>query len=145
MARTNVRVSALIFRDGKILLIHRFRYGKEYWTVPGGGVEDGEDIETALRREVLEETSLKLLSFTKAFDYTGKIMVNKITAKTDIYPFFICDTVGEPCLGDGPESKNNSADNQYILTWVPMSEFDSLCSLYPIASAEIKQAYFAMQ
>ena len=36
------RVSAIIINDGKILLIHRFRDGKEYWVLPGGGVEQSE-------------------------------------------------------------------------------------------------------
>ena len=55
MARTKTRVTAVVLRGEKLLLIHRFREGKEYWIFPGG-VEEGEDLETALRREVLEET-----------------------------------------------------------------------------------------
>jgi 8-oxo-dGTP diphosphatase len=52
-------VGALIFEDGKILLVER---GKEplkgYWSIPGGIVETGEKLVEAVRREVVEETGL---------------------------------------------------------------------------------------
>ena len=52
-------VGALIIRDDRVLLVQR---GKEplkgYWSLPGGVVEAGEALETAIRREVLEETNL---------------------------------------------------------------------------------------
>lgn len=42
--RTNKRVGALLRRDNKVLLIHRFRDNMEYWVLPGGGVEDEESL-----------------------------------------------------------------------------------------------------
>jgi 8-oxo-dGTP diphosphatase len=52
-------VGALIFEDGKILLVER---GKEplkgYWSIPGGIVETGEKLVEGIRREVAEETGL---------------------------------------------------------------------------------------
>jgi 8-oxo-dGTP diphosphatase len=54
-------VGALIFDEGKILLVER---GKEplkgYWSIPGGVVETGEKLEGAIRREVTEETGLDI-------------------------------------------------------------------------------------
>jgi 8-oxo-dGTP diphosphatase len=54
-------VSAAIFRDDKILLVRRARSpGKGFYSLPGGRVEFGESLHTALHREVDEETGLKI-------------------------------------------------------------------------------------
>jgi 8-oxo-dGTP diphosphatase len=58
-ARPLLGVGALIFDEGRILLVER---GKEplkgYWSLPGGLVEAGERLEDGVVREVLEETGL---------------------------------------------------------------------------------------
>ncbi len=58
-------VGALIFtrsgRRGPILLIERGGEPlKGYWSLPGGLVETGELLEDAVRREILEETGLRV-------------------------------------------------------------------------------------
>ena len=54
-------VSAAIFRDDKVLLVRRARSpGKGFYSLPGGRVEFGESLHTALRREVDEETGLAI-------------------------------------------------------------------------------------
>jgi ADP-ribose pyrophosphatase YjhB (NUDIX family) len=54
-------VSAAIFRDGKILLVRRARSpANGFYSLPGGRVEFGETLHTALHREVLEETALEI-------------------------------------------------------------------------------------
>lgn len=57
MSSESARVRALLItQDGDLLAIRRIRPGREpYWVLPGGGVEDGEDLETALARELREE------------------------------------------------------------------------------------------
>ena len=54
-------VSAAIFRGGRILLVRRARSpGNGLYSLPGGRVEFGESLHTALHREVDEETGLKI-------------------------------------------------------------------------------------
>jgi ADP-ribose pyrophosphatase YjhB (NUDIX family) len=53
-----IRVGALIRWHDRILLCRQEKPGREYWLLPGGGVEGGETLETALRRELGEELGL---------------------------------------------------------------------------------------
>jgi ADP-ribose pyrophosphatase YjhB (NUDIX family) len=49
-------VAAVIFQDERVLLQRRDDNGR--WGLPGGSVEPGESVRTAVIREVLEETGL---------------------------------------------------------------------------------------
>jgi 8-oxo-dGTP diphosphatase len=60
-SRPQLAVSAVIFRDGKVLLVRRARSpGKGFYSLPGGRVEFGESLHQALAREVDEETGLRI-------------------------------------------------------------------------------------
>jgi 8-oxo-dGTP diphosphatase len=53
-----IRVSAILRREGRILLVRHEKHGREYWLLPGGGVSVGESLVEALRRELAEEVGL---------------------------------------------------------------------------------------
>jgi 8-oxo-dGTP diphosphatase len=60
-SRPQLAVSGTIFRNDKILLVRRARSpAKGFYTLPGGRVEFGESLATALQREVDEETGLRI-------------------------------------------------------------------------------------
>jgi 8-oxo-dGTP diphosphatase len=60
-SRPQLAVSAVIFRDGKVLLVRRARSpGRGFYSLPGGRVEHGESLHQALAREVDEETGLRI-------------------------------------------------------------------------------------
>jgi 8-oxo-dGTP diphosphatase len=60
-SRPQLAVSAAIFRDDKVLLVRRARSpAKGVYSLPGGKVEFGESLHTAVHREVDEETGLKI-------------------------------------------------------------------------------------
>jgi ADP-ribose pyrophosphatase YjhB (NUDIX family) len=53
-----IRVSAVLRRENRILLVRQEKPGREYWLLPGGGVNAGESLVDALRRELAEEIGL---------------------------------------------------------------------------------------
>jgi len=48
-----IAVKAIIIRDGRLLLVQE--QDDEWWSIPGGGVDYGETVDQALRRELSEE------------------------------------------------------------------------------------------
>src|SRR5262245_33334448 len=66
--RLRVRVCGLCWDGESILLVnHKMTSGKDLWIPPGGGVEFGETLEMALKREFLEETGLEVTPTQFAF------------------------------------------------------------------------------
>jgi 8-oxo-dGTP diphosphatase len=65
-----VRVAALIHWQSRILLCRQEKPGREYWLLPGGGVDGGETLVDALRRELGEE-----LGLVDSFPLEGPIAV----------------------------------------------------------------------
>jgi 8-oxo-dGTP diphosphatase len=53
-----IRVSAILRWRGRILLLRHEKGSREVWLLPGGGVQAGENLVRALRRELWEETGL---------------------------------------------------------------------------------------
>ena len=57
-----VAAYAVILDEDRRLLLARWTEGRRVsWTMPGGGLEPGEDPEAAVRREVREETGYKVV------------------------------------------------------------------------------------
>ncbi|HCM1310235.1 TPA: NUDIX domain-containing protein [Vibrio parahaemolyticus] len=125
------RVSALILnrKNAEILLIKRFKEGRNYWVFPGGGVEPEELLEQAIVREVFEETSLRIDNYQEIFS-----VVNR-GRKEHFYlvnvQFF------EPKLSlHSPERQTQSSSNLYELTWVKLNDLSKL-DLVPVEAKEI--------
>jgi 8-oxo-dGTP pyrophosphatase MutT (NUDIX family) len=117
-----MRVSAIIVKNKKVLLMHRKKDGEEYWVFPGGGVEENETSEQAIKREVLEETSLKVTDCSYSFDYLDE---NKVA-----HPVFVCEVEdGDPKLG-GPEAEKHSEEDWYHPEWINLEDAVKL-NVYP--------------
>ena len=51
--------------DGKLLMMREAESLSGKWELPGGGLDFGEDVQTAFRREVQEEMGLEVSSMSK--------------------------------------------------------------------------------
>jgi len=60
LAVPRVRVAAVIVEKEHLLLVRHQKQGRTYWLLPGGGAEFGESLESALMRELKEETNLDI-------------------------------------------------------------------------------------
>lgn len=52
-----VSIKGLLYRDGKVLVLRSPR--RDYWELPGGRIDYGEDAEAAFKREMQEELGFK--------------------------------------------------------------------------------------
>ncbi len=86
---------------------------------PGGGVEDGETPEDALRREVQEETSYDLKSFRPLFDHENRGRMEKY------FHVAFDGNQNEIKLG-GPEVGRQSENNSYRLEWIDRADIGNL-------------------
>jgi ADP-ribose pyrophosphatase YjhB (NUDIX family) len=49
--------------------MHRNKNGKEYYTYPGGGLEENESLEDCVKREVKEEFGIEISPIRELYEY----------------------------------------------------------------------------
>ena len=58
--KPTIRVAGLLVHEGRIFMVEQGRGDERYWLLPGGGVQFGETLSDALRRELQEELGLRV-------------------------------------------------------------------------------------
>ncbi|MBM3630370.1 MAG: RNA pyrophosphohydrolase [Alphaproteobacteria bacterium] len=58
----------LLNKDNKVFVARRIDNPKNFWQMPQGGIDDGEDFLTAAYRELEEETSINNIQLIKEID-----------------------------------------------------------------------------
>lgn len=90
---------------------------KEYYVIPGGGQEEGEELLDTITREMMEEFSVSV----KVNGYLGQDEGDDTIAH-----FYACEIVdGTPQLG-GPEQERNCESNYYEIRKVAIKDLDTV-------------------
>lgn len=135
--RNNKRVAArgITFIDDKVILMKRHRETEneilDYYTLPGGGVEEGESFIEAAIRETMEETNVKTeeISFLLEEDFGEGIC-----------EWFLLKYIeGTPHLG-GEELEHNRPSNHYEVVLVNVDDIDQY-NILGIGKKLIKENY----
>lgn len=105
----------LVGADGKVALMHARKY--DYYKLPGGGIEAGEDHEMALRRELLEEVGAE----ARVMGEVGKIEEKRAFADnmhqiSYTYTAEVVGETGENDLDDGERAED------FQPVWVGLDE-----------------------
>lgn len=61
MTPRRIAVRGIIFKDDKLFCVQQKRSDgttNDFWSTPGGGLDEGEGVEQCLRREIIEETGI---------------------------------------------------------------------------------------
>jgi 8-oxo-dGTP diphosphatase len=90
-----IRVSAILRWHGRVLLCRHEKPGKEYWLLPGGGVNSGESIVDALERELREEVGVEDVPFEGPVAIVDSIApVRSFAQKHVVHIIFAGDLTG---------------------------------------------------
>ena len=124
MKRT--RAVGIVINNQHVLLIQRLVEEKEYYVFPGGGVEEGEEIEDAVLRELYEETTVKASIQKLIYHF------NYLDQDSEHF-FYLCNYIdGTPELGEGNEKKEMEAGTAYYKPlWFPIENL-SQTTIYPM-------------
>lgn len=113
-----MRAGVIIYNPflDKILLIHRWKDGQEYFVIPGGTIEPGEEALEAALREMKEEVNL---SFSADQLRTAFSLNNQ--GKEEYYFYAELCTAETPLI-QGEELERSSLQNIYQPEWVSLQE-----------------------
>lgn len=128
---------AIIIEDDKILVMHRNKYGSEYFTLVGGRVNEGENLEQTLAREVKEETGLDITNARLVF-------VEEHPEPYNQQYTFLCEVAPHETVAIQDSSEEgflNKLDaNLHTPVWVGVHNFDNLQFRTPQLHAAIIKA-----
>ena len=110
--------------------MYRNKNGNEYYTLPGGGIENNESEIECVKRECLEEFGIVVEPIKKLY-----ILEDMKT----IQNYYYCEWIsGEIGTGTGEEFQEDNGKGVYIPSKLNFNELSS----FPVVPQEIKERIF---
>lgn len=115
-----ITARAIIIQDDKLLVFHRKRFDRfgkwmEYYSIPGGEIDEGETPEVAVIRELQEEMGVLVRPLGMVAHSKGAIFEH--------YVFAAEITKGSPhMMTDSEEMERASVKNSYEVKWIGVKE-----------------------
>lgn len=128
-----VAAYAVVERRGRILLTHWRRGHLHGWTLPGGGLESGEDPRDAVVREVLEETGLDA-RVGKLLGVDSRVMVREEVPEGKNPELHTIRIIYRASVKDGP-LQNEVDGSSDEARWVALGEVKGLRTLSLVQTA----------
>ncbi|MFC5337315.1 NUDIX hydrolase [Leucobacter denitrificans] len=122
-----VAAYAVIERRGKILLTHWRRGHLHGWTLPGGGIESGEDPRETVVREVFEETGLTART-GRLLGVDSRVMIRDDVPDDKTPELHTIRIVYRASVQDGP-LRHEIGGSSDEARWVPLRDVHSLKTL----------------
>ncbi len=128
-------VNGILLREGYVLMARRTASRRNYpntWSFPGGHVEPGETLLMALRRELLEEIGVSIVSATHQHSCNAEASEQRSTVK---FHFFV--------IREWDREPQNLGTEHSALRWVNLKDaaqmpdlalnayFDLFAALHP--------------
>lgn len=113
----------IVVHDGQLLLMERWRPGMHYFSIPGGGIKEGETPKQTVAREIHEETSVIVKVKQQVLEMRDGDFRHRI---------YLCQYVeGDAHLPpDAPEALHMVEENRFKPGWMQIAKLPELPFTY---------------
>ncbi len=141
-----LRVSALIEKQGAIVLVFDPVYRGGCWILPGGGSEFNETITQAVEREVLEETGMtvkaqEICSIREIWEEEKDFPQDQLIRKSLEIIFGCSYVAGEIDIRNNPSIKNDGVPRVQACRWILKKHITNTLDGYPLYPLEFFELY----
>lgn len=135
--RFNIRLYGILYSDDNqyILLSNEQRYGRSFTKFPGGGLEFGEGILDALKREFHEELSIEILE-VELFYTNDFLQVSAFSKEEQLVSIYYIITsykgiIPQP-ISNQDENKFDGIEIPQVFKWIAVKDINEDDLTFPI-------------
>ena len=113
------RAGVIVWSGDEVLLIQRIKGDRQYWVIPGGGIDEDETSLEAACRELREELELVV-------QQDQLRLICQITSQGNDETYYQIEIEKKEFVIHGEEKERSNEKNVYIPTWIRKDELQEL-------------------